>query len=157
MDWIRGWAAVVCAAALLCAVWKYLMPEGTPARTFRLLVAAFFLCCCLYPLQKTAEFSLPSFETPPPTNEQLLLRRVVEQLAQQVRLRTEEIVGQALEAQHIKSKKTQVTVDTDAHGGIYIKRIEVWIDRSQRSKAVTARQLLLELLETDVLVHVEAG
>ena len=88
---------------------------------------------------------------------QLLLRRVTEQLAEQVRIRTAEIAEQALHAQQIESEKIQVTVDTDPDGGIYIRQINVWLDRSRKSEAVTARQVLLQLLQTDVLVHVEEG
>ena len=50
MNSITQWAAGLCVAAVGCTALQMLAPKGGLGKLFRLLIAAFFLCCMVSPL-----------------------------------------------------------------------------------------------------------
>ena len=50
MDGIKGWAAALCVAAIGCALMQMLAPKDGLGKIFKLMLAAFFLCCMAMPL-----------------------------------------------------------------------------------------------------------
>ena len=50
MDGIKAWAIALCAAAVGCSLLHMLAPKGGMGRLFKLIIAAFFLCCMIAPL-----------------------------------------------------------------------------------------------------------
>ena len=154
MDTVRAWASGVCAAALLCTVLRYTAPKGGVGKVFRLLLSAFFLCCCFLPLQNAVVPTLPQLEWQGELSvSDQLQQQVLQQLKQQVEQRTREVADTALRANHITATEISVQADTEADGRIYIKHVGVYLDEKQKNKAVTARQILIQLLETEVTVY----
>ena len=49
MDAVRSWAIALCAAAIGCTLLQILAPKDGMGRIFKLLIAAFFLCCLAAP------------------------------------------------------------------------------------------------------------
>ena len=50
MNSVSQWAAGLCVAAVGCTALQMLAPKGGLGKLFRLIIAAFFLCCMASPL-----------------------------------------------------------------------------------------------------------
>ena len=59
MDGIKAWAIALCAAAVGCSLLHMLAPKGGMGRLFKLIIAAFFLCCMIAPLMNLKSMTLP--------------------------------------------------------------------------------------------------
>ena len=60
MDGIKAWAIALCAAAVGCSLLHMLAPKGGMGRLFKLIIAAFFLCCMIAPLMNLKSMTQPT-------------------------------------------------------------------------------------------------
>ena len=158
MDAVRAFAVAVCAGALVCALLWHIVPSKGSGRVYRLLLAGFFLCCFLSPLTRLSGIEWPALPASLSiTGSGALEQRVTEQLAAQVRSRAAEVARLALEAQNIQPDKIDVSVDTGPDGSIYIAQIDLYLSGRQQRAASVARQVLMQQLQAQVLVHTADG
>lgn len=107
MDAVRSWAIALCAAAIGCTLLQILAPKDGMGRIFKLLIAAFFLCCLAAPLLQIKNLTRLDFSgLPDEVASGVLQQRVNEQAVSQINAALEEIAGHAVERYGTKWKKS---------------------------------------------------
>lgn len=156
MDSVKGWAAMLCAVALGCALLQMLAPKEGLGRIFKLIAAAFFLCCLVTPLLSLKSLTRLSVDfLPEEVRADVLQERVNEQVLRQIDAALQRVTAEALEGRNIKVEKVAVQTDTSEDGGIYIERVILYMDKQNIKNAMTARQVMEQRL--GVTVETEAA
>lgn len=154
MEGIKGWAAALCVVAVGCTLIQYLAPKGGMGRIFRMMIAAFFLCCLVSPLLSLKGLDqLPLDLLPEEVQADMLQEKVDEQLKKQVSAAVEGIVSTALDNYHLKAEKIETNTDTSEDGSIYMKQIILYLDKQSLSKAATVKQVLEQRLGAPVVLR----
>ncbi|MBR5539806.1 MAG: hypothetical protein IKU56_00305 [Clostridia bacterium] len=156
MNEIRAWSAAVCMASLGCSAIRLLAPKVGSGKLFSLITASFFLCALALPLLNMT--STPELEVdllPSDVVAGLLEQRVTEQLTVQVEAAVCAVVDEAMAARNIAAKKVEVITDTSESGGIYMKRITIYVDKQSVPIAAVVREVLEKQLETTVVIKTE--
>lgn len=156
MSEIRAWSAAVCMAALGCSAIRLLAPKAGSGKLFSLIIASFFLCALMLPLLHI--HSLPELEIdllPPDVVTGMLEERVTEQLTKQVEAAVVAFVNDAMATRNITSKKVEIVTDTSESGGIYMKKITIYVDKQNVPVAAVVREVLEKQLETTVVLKTE--
>ncbi len=156
MNEIRAWSAAVCMAALGCSAIRLLAPKAGNGKLFSLLIATFFLCSLALPLLNIT--ALPDLEVdllPPDIVTGSLEERVTEQLTVQVEAAAAAVVDEAMAARNITAKKVEVITDTSESGGIYMKRITIYVEKQSVPIAAVVREVLEKRLKTTVTIKTE--
>ena len=148
MDAVRSWAIALCAAAIGCTLLQILAPKDGMGRIFKLLIAAFFLCCLAAPLLQIKNLTRLDFSgLPDEVASGVLQQRVNEQAVSQINAALEE------ERYGIEMEKIAVETDTSADGSIYIRQVVVSLDKKNANRAAEVRQILESRLGVDVTVQ----
>lgn len=154
MDAVKGWAATLCIVAVGCTLLQFFAPKGGMGRIFRIMIAAFFLCCLVSPLLSIKNITqLPLDLLPEDIESDLLQNKVNEQLERQVSVAVESIVNTALDNYHLKAEKIETKTDTSEDGSIYMKQIILYLDKQNLSKAATVKQVLEQRLGAPVVLQ----
>lgn len=154
MEAVKSWAAALCVVAIGCTLVQYLAPKGGMGRIFRILIAAFFLCCLVSPLLSIKGLSsLPLDMLPEEIQADMLQEKVNEQLERQIETAVEGIVQTALDNYHLEAEKIETITDTSEDGSIYMKQIILYLDKQSLSQAATVKQVLEQRLETPVVLQ----
>lgn len=156
MDAIRAWAAALCVVAVGCALMQMLAPKGGLGRVYKLLIAAFFLCCMIAPLLglrslKDLDLSL----LPEEVSADLLQERVNDQLERQIDAALQQVTKDTLKNYQIEVQKVAAQTDTSDDGRIYIRQVTLYLDKQNLRKAQQARQVMEQRLGVDVIVEEE--
>ncbi len=147
MEFVKGWAGALCAVAIGCTVMQMLAPKDGMGRLFRILTAAFFLCCLTAPLLGLKSIPNLSLDTlPEDIRSDLLTEKVNEQLSRQVGAAVEGIAGQALKNYGLSAEKIETITDTSEDGSIYIKQIILYLDKQSLSQSAAVKQALEQRL-----------
>lgn len=156
MDSVKGWAAMLCAVALGCALLQMLAPKEGLGRIFKLIAAAFFLCCLVTPLLSLKSLTRLSVDfLPEEVRADVLQERVNEQVLRQIDAALQRVTTEALEGRNIKVEKVEAQTDTSEDGSIYIERVILYMDKQNIKNAMTARQVMEQRL--GVTVETEAA
>lgn len=109
----------------------------------RLMTTALFLCCLFEPLlgQRFSD-GLDLSALPETVQNEMLARRISEQLREQVEEAATEQARLALERRKIEAENISVKTDIDDNGGIYIEQIVVTLDKQNKGYSLTVSQLL---------------
>ena len=151
MNAVTGWAAALCTAAIGCTALHMLAPKGGLGKLFKLLTAAFFLCCMVSPLLELKNISALSLEVlPEEISAQALQERVNAQFERQVTAALEHTARQTLEKYSIEPAKVDVNMDMDENGGIYITKIILYLDKQNAGGAIAAKQAMEQRLGVEV-------
>ena len=153
MDAVVKWASALCVAAVGCTILQILAPKKGMGRIYRLITAAFFLCCMASPLFSVN--SLLNFDIgdmPSEVSDDIMREKVKQQFELQVNTALGRIAEQSLENYGVKFSKIKVNMDRDEYGSIYINGVVLYLDQKQMSKAITAKQVLEERLGVEVTV-----
>lgn len=154
MDAVRSWAIALCAAAIGCTLLQILAPKDGMGRIFKLLIAAFFLCCLAAPLLQIKNLTRLDFSGAARRGGlRVLQQRVNEQAVSQINAALGEIAGHAVERYGIEMEKIAVETDTSADGSIYIRQVVVSLDKKNANRAAEVRQILESRLGVDVTVQ----
>ena len=157
MDAVRSWAIALCAAAIGCTLLQILAPKDGMGRIFKLLIAAFFLCCLAAPLLQIKNLTRLDFSgLPDEVASGVLQQRVNEQAVSQINAALGEIAGHAVERYGIEMEIIAVETDTSADGSIYIRQVVVSLDKKNANRAAEVRQILESRLGVDVTVQTPA-
>lgn len=155
MQTIRTWAIGLCLASLGGMILRHIAPEKGSGSVFRVVLSAFFICVFLTPL-----FSLMSVSTdivmpsvPEEIQQPLLDEAINRELQSAVETAVKEIVDATLSARHLFAEKVEVLTDFAEDKSIYIKQITVTLSKESRGYRATAKRLLENRLETDVIVE----
>lgn len=155
MDSVTSWAAALCAAAVGCTALQMLAPKGGLGRLFKLITAAFFICCLATPLLSMKSIlKLDTDGLPDEVSADVLKERVNEQFKEQVTAAMQKVAKETLANYGITPAKVEVTMDTDENGSIYISDITIYLDKQSRYKAITAKQVMEQRLGVEVTVTV---
>lgn len=153
MESVRQWALALCIAAIACTIFQILAPKSGNGRLFRMMIAAFFLCCMLSPLRQWSDLPLPNIETEAfSSSESTLSAQVEEQLKQQAEATVASLCRRYLKNYDLTVEKVSVTTDTLENGDIYISCVTLYLDKQNASGAHTARQLMEQQLGIPVEV-----
>lgn len=153
MDPVVKWAAALCVAAVGCTALQILAPKGGMGRIFRLITAAFFLCCMASPLlSANSLINLDIGDMPSEVSNDIIKERVKEQFEAQVNEALGRVAEQTLNNYDIKLSKIEVNMDTGEGGSIYINGVVLYLDKQYRSKAIQAKQIMEERLNVEVTV-----
>lgn len=154
MEGIKAWACVLCVVAVGCAMLQMLAPKDGLGRIFRLIIAAFFLCCMLAPLLSLRDIPQLNLDLlPESVSADLLQQRVNEQLTRQMNAALLQVANQTLNGYGIEVQKVEVNTDTSENGSIYIKQVILFLDKQNIGNAVAARQKMSERLGMDVIIQ----
>ena len=152
MEAVKGWAAALCVVAVGCTLLQFLAPKGGMGRIFRIMIAAFFICCLVSPLLSIKDLTqLPLDMLPEEVQADMLQERINEQLERQVAAAVEEIVSTGLENYHLKAEKIETITDTSEDGSIYMKQIILYLDKQSLSQSATVKQVLEQRLGVPVV------
>ncbi len=113
MDGIRAWAVGLCAVAVGCTLLQTLAPKGGLGKIYHLLIAAFFLCCLVYPLlnmEGIAELELAAL--PEEIQSSVLEMQMQEQLIRQIEAAVEKTAGQVLDSYGFSAEKVTPNMTT---------------------------------------------
>ncbi len=155
MNAVTGWAAALCTAAIGCTALHMLAPKGGLGRLFKLLTAAFFLCCMVSPLLQLKNISSLSLDIlPEEVSAEALQERVNAQFERQVTAALEETARQTLQKYSIEPAKVEIKMDTDENGGIYITKIILYLDKQNADGAIAAKQAMEQRLGVEVDIAV---
>lgn len=155
MNAVTGWAAALCTAAIGCTALHMLAPKGGLGRLFKLLTAAFFLCCMVSPLLQLKNISSLSLDIlPEEVSAEALQERVNAQFERQVTAALEETARQTLQKYGIELAKVEIKMDTDENGGIYITKIILYLDKQNADGAIAAKQAMEQRLGVEVDIAV---
>lgn len=153
MGSVTAWAAMLCTAAIGCTVMQILSPKKGMGEIFKLIVAAFFLCCMVSPLLSMKNIlSLDWQTTRQEVTAEELDARVRKQFESQVATALSRTANDLLEPYHIPVAKIEAKMDTDEQGSIYITKVVLYLPKKYRSQAALAKQVLENGLGTDVEV-----
>ncbi|MDD3692449.1 MAG: stage III sporulation protein AF [Oscillospiraceae bacterium] len=153
MDAVVKWASALCVAAITCTALQILAPKKGMGRIFRLITAAFFLCCMASPMLSIySDFNLNVDNVPPEVSADIIKERVKQQFEQQVNVAMTRVAEQTLKNYDIKLSKIDVNMDTGEDGSIYISGVVLYLDKQDRSKAIAAKQILEQRLDVEVTV-----
>ncbi len=151
---IRAFAITLCAVSLGCTVLQLLMPKGSFGRLFSMVVAAFFLCSLLAPLSHLMNGETQSV---PPTEMTLSEEELRNLYYKQLHQKTEETlsvrVKQILASYDVAVSKVELDMHISDDGDIYMRRIIVYLDKQNSSKATTVRTVLEQQLKLTVSVR----
>ncbi len=154
MEGIQAWAIALCAAAVACSLLHMLTPKNGLGKIFRMLLAAFFICCLITPLLSLkGMLPLELEDLPDSASSSALQERVNEQVLRQIDASLLRVTNDTLKNYDIQAEKVEAKTDTSADGGICITQIVLYLDKQNIRNAVTAKQILENRLETPVLVQ----
>ena len=153
MDKVTSWAAALCVAAIGCTALQMLAPKGSLGRLFKMITAAFFICCMAVPLMsfRSVDLNLDNIETEVSSNDDLN-NKVNKQFEEQVTAALKQVADSALEQYGIKVSKVKVNMDTNEDGSIYISGVILYLDKQDSSKCLVAKQVMEEKLGVEVKV-----
>ncbi|MDD2361917.1 MAG: hypothetical protein PHH84_03015 [Oscillospiraceae bacterium] len=155
MDSITRWAGALCFAAVGCTAFQILAPKKGMGKIFRLLTAAFFLCCLASPLLSVKSIIKIDFKNLPRVASTYdIQEKVKEQFKSQVNAALELTARQTLSEQNIELGKIEANIDIDEDSRIYINGVVLYLDKQSRSMSLTAEQLMEERLGVDVTVMI---
>lgn len=155
MDTVTKWAAALCVAAIGCTVMQMLAPKGGLGKIFKLITAAFFLCCLISPLLSMKSIlTLQTNDLPGEVSADVLQDRVKEQFKNQINIALQKAAEQTLANYHIPIAKIEADMDTGADGSIYINSVTVYLDKQNIAMAVAAKQVLEQRLGVTVNVKI---
>lgn len=158
MDAVKGWAAALCAVAIGCTVLQMLAPKGGMGKIFRMITAAFFLCCLVSPLMNLKSLTKLNLDSlPAEIRSELLENRVNEQVERQISAAVEQMAASTLKGYNLSAEKIVTEMDTSEDGSIYIKRIILYLDKQNLAQSLTIRQLLEQRLGLEVDVAAADG
>lgn len=154
MDGIRAWAAALCVVAVGCALLQMFAPKGGLGRIYKLLIAAFFLCCMIAPLlglRSLKDLNLNLL--PEEVSADLLQERVNGQLERQIDAALQRVTEDTLKNYQIEVQKVAAHTDTSADGRIYIRQVTLYLDKQNGRHALQARQVMEQRLGVEVVVE----
>ena len=127
MDGIREWAAALCAAAVLCAAFGMVTPEGKQGKCFRLVLSILVLCLIVSPLSelKGCTKSAENFFTQPASAESELMSLVESQTVSAISDSVSRLVADELEELGITAQEICVGMDITEDGCISIGQVVI--------------------------------
>ena len=129
MDAVKGWAAALCAVAIGCTLLQMLAPKGGMGKIFRMITAAFFLCCLVSPLLNLKSLLKLDLESlPTEIQSEMLENRLNEQVERQISAAVQRLTETTLEGYGLSAEKIVTEMDTSEDGSIYIKRIILYLE-----------------------------
>ena len=151
MDAVKGWAAALCAVAIGCTLLQMLAPKGGMGKIFRMITAAFFLCCLVSPLLNLKSLLKLDLESlPTEIQSEMPENRLNEQVERQISAAVQRLTETTLEGYGLSAEKIVTEMDTSEDGSIYIKRIILYLDKQNMAQSLTIRQLLEQRLGLEV-------
>ncbi len=154
MDSIRAWALALCAVAVACSLLHLIAPKNGMGKIFKMLLAAFFLCCLITPLLSLKDMlHLDIASLPDSVAAETLQERVNEQVLRQIDASLLRVTNSALKNYGVQAEKVEAKTDTSADGGICITQIVLYLDKQNIRHAIAAKQVLEDRLETPVIVQ----
>ncbi|HBT63775.1 MAG TPA: hypothetical protein DEB10_03815 [Ruminococcaceae bacterium] len=156
MNEVTKWAATLCVAAIGCTALQMLAPKKGMGNIFKMITAAFFLCCLVSPLLSMKSIlPLNINSIPNEVSADIIEEQVKKQFEEQVTAALQMKVDQTLKNYDILLLKVEINMDTGEDGSIYISGVVLYLDKQSRLKAVAAKQVAEELLGTEVIVLVQ--
>ena len=154
MDGIKAWAIALCAAAVGCSLLHMLAPKGGMGRLFKLIIAAFFLCCMIAPLMNLKSMTQLDIDAlPEDVRADVLQERVNGQVERQINAALLRVTNDTLKNYNTQAEKVVAKTDTSADGSIYIRQVVVSLDKKNANRAAEVRQILESRLGVDVTVQ----
>ncbi len=158
MEQIQGWAAALCAVAVGCALLQMLAPPQGLGKVFRVLVAAFFLCCLVAPLLSFRSLGRLDLQgLPEEVEAEMLQERINDQIKRQIDSALLQIANQTLKNYGTQVEKVEALTDTSENGSICITKIVFYMDKPNLSYAVTVQQVMENRLGLPCLVQEADG
>lgn len=154
MDGVKAWAIALCAAAVGCSLLHMLAPKGGVGRIFKLIIAAFFLCCLIAPLMHLQSLTKLNIDAlPEEVRADVLQERVNEQVERQINAVLLRVTNDTLKNYDTQAEKVVAKTDTSADGGICITQIVLYMDKQNIRDAMVAKQVMEKRLEVEVIVQ----
>jgi hypothetical protein len=155
MSEITKWAAALCVAAIGCTAVQILAPKKGLGNIFKMIIAAFFLCCMVSPLLSIKSIlNLNIDNLPREVAAEEIQRRVNQQFEQQVSISLQAKIEQVFKSYDITLIKVEVNMDNAEDQSIYITNVVLYLDKQSRSKAIAAKQLAEDILGIEVTITV---
>ncbi|MBQ8683951.1 MAG: hypothetical protein IJ518_05490 [Clostridia bacterium] len=153
MDGFRGWAVVVCTAAVVCTLLRRLFPDTLLGQQGRMLLPCVFMCALLTPLPTLlAGIRLPTLPTAGVTDTAVLEARMQQQLTARVNASLLAMANQALEGYGWQAKKVVTDMDIGEDGSISMGQITLYVDERTARSSAAVRQVVEKRLGTEVVL-----
>lgn len=158
MDAVKGWAAALCAVAIGCTLLQMLAPKDGMGKIFRMITAAFFLCCLVTPLLNLKSLTNLNLDSlPADIRSEMLENRVNEQVERQIGAAVQKLAEATLSSHNLSAEKIVTETDTSEDGSIYIKRIILYLDKQNMTQSLAVRQLMEQRLGLEVDIEAAEG
>lgn len=157
MNVIATSAITICICCIVCALVNILMPSGTTQKMFNLILGAFLICAVLVPIKN----AITDFNTNISSYEEIdhlskdadaqLNDKVLKQTADNLVLTLNEL----FKSENLPVKNIEVSVNSNDSGGIYIKQINIYIDKQQEQSKSSYVSVAKENLKVTPNIIVE--
>lgn len=155
MNGIVRWAAALCTTAVGCAAVQILAPKKGIGKIFRMVLAAFFLCCMIAPLLSSKPvLNLGASGFKSQISADRIQAQVYRQFKQQVTAALFAKISQVFKNYDIALTKVDLNMDIADDQSIYITDVVLYLDSKSRTKAIAAKQLAEEILGVKVNILV---
>lgn len=157
METVREWGIALCAAAVLCAVFGMIVPEGKMSKQLRTIMSMVVLCVILSPVSTISDCSrrLESVSAEPVLADSELSGLIEEQTASAMSDAVCRLVSSELEEMNISPRNISVCVDISPTGCISIGQVEVVLEETEAGMAPAVRERLHEQLGLSAAVTTE--
>ncbi len=153
MNEIRGWAAMICMAALAVALLQFLVPGKGSQPAMRMVLGAFLVCAMLSPFRN----GIPDFDFSAVYEEvdTGISDVVQEQFYEAAERNIRSVVAQTLYESGILCKNIELFMDTDGNNGIVINKVVVYLSAEDAARGEEIEADLEEVLglETEVAAY----
>jgi hypothetical protein len=156
MDGVTKWAAALCFAAIGCTALQMLAPKKGMGNIFRMITAAFFLCCMAAPLLSMKSILPINIDgIPQEVSAEVIKERVKQQLHERVTEALFKQLDRAFKNYDISLVKVEVNMDTEEDDSIYISGVVLYLDKQSSQKLMTAKEVAQGLLGVEVDVTIQ--
>lgn len=156
MDAIRQIGTTVCITMVAVGLFSMLIPNNNLAKTVKLTVSLFFICCIVVPMANLS-FDFDSLAAGVSSGQPAEVS-FDEQIHQQLVRMTEENISEnirlELEQENIRAENITVSAHIDEDSGISINNITFSADRENGSRAESLIRQLLEPEDVSVTVNI---
>lgn len=156
MNAVKSWTMTICLISIICTIAEILLPSGKMEKILKVVLGVFMLSSLLVSFKNT--FANINFNAKKPENfikEEGKLKDTMDtqtKIAAQKNLKL--AVEKFLKKINVKPQKIDVFMDTDEKNCISIKKIQVYLLRSDASKKDVVKNELEKKLELKIEVVV---
>lgn len=145
MSELTNWAGAVCATAVICALSEMLIPEGSTAKTVKLVLGLFLIVSVLIPIVnilRHGTFDMKNLSIP--QNKTDIVQKADNLSMTYGKSIVQKLISDCLDEKDIKYEKIDVSMDSSDGKSIDIIRAGIYIHAEERNSLAEIQRLVKE-------------